>query len=293
MADELGGDLFLDEEDVISTEPSLDIPANFDWIFLKNGQTLFLQVLKTVGVPESETIESNAARIMSSKCEENIKVGTDFLKQMSTSFLVCYQNVEQIKCANQKMMKLEKSFLDLFDNPVLNLKWSCLVRTCGLQTSDGTNILLNHVLQHFWSSLVLHGSHELSEQGENSNSVPINASSTEPEDIEVQSRVREEFNGGPQMYKIPVSKTDNTDVEVDKYYLLSLIERLGYDVLSRPGKFLFNAIPEVEVFLYLHNTVENIVKNQLETHVDKEILKNCLKVLNEDIQLRCRELTVL
>jgi hypothetical protein len=50
---------------------------------------------------------------------------------------------------------------------------------------------------------------------------------------------------------------------------------------------LFNAIPEVvAVFLYLHNTVENIVKIQLEAHVDKEIVKNCLKVLNEDIQLR-------
>lgn len=99
--------------------------------------------------------------------------------------------------------------------------------------------------------------------------------------------MREEFNGGPQTYKIPVSKTDNADVEVDKYYLRSLIERLWHDVLSRPGKFLFNATPEVvEVFLYLHNTVENIVKSQLETHVDKEIGKNCLKVLNEDIQLR-------
>ena len=60
-----------------------------------------------------------------------------------------------------------------------------------------------------------------------------------------------------------------------------------YDVLSRPDRFLFNAIPEVvAVFLYLHNTVENIVKIQLEAHVDKEIVKNCLKVLNEDIQLR-------
>jgi hypothetical protein len=82
LADELGGNLFLDEEDVVSTEPSLDIPSNFDWIFLKNGQAFFLQVLKTVGVPESETIESNAARVMSSKCEENIKVGTDFFKQI-------------------------------------------------------------------------------------------------------------------------------------------------------------------------------------------------------------------
>ena len=49
---------------------------------------------------ESETIESNAAREMLLKYEENIEVVTDFLKQMSASFLVCYQNAEQIKCPN-------------------------------------------------------------------------------------------------------------------------------------------------------------------------------------------------
>ena len=55
---------------------------------------------------------------------------------------------------------------------------------------------------------------------------------------------------------------------------MSLIERLGSDVLVQPGKFLLIPIPEiVEVFVYLHNTVERIVKNQLGSHPDKDILK--------------------
>jgi hypothetical protein len=43
LADELGGNLFLDEEDVVSTEPSLDIPSNFDWIFCKTVKLSFFK----------------------------------------------------------------------------------------------------------------------------------------------------------------------------------------------------------------------------------------------------------
>ena len=81
--------------------------------------------------------------------QESIEVETNFVKQMSASFLVCYQNVEQINCQNKKTMNLERSFATLHDESFIKEKWSCLVGSCGLQTSDGANIRLNHVLQHF------------------------------------------------------------------------------------------------------------------------------------------------
>ena len=294
MADEMGVDFSGEEDDGSLAEPNLEIPTNVDWIYSENGRSFFQQVLETVGVQESETIESNAAREMLLKYEENIEVVTDFLKQMSASFLVCYQNAEQIKYPNRKMLNLERSFATLRDDSFINGKWSCVVCSCGLQNADGTNILLNHVLEHFWSSLVLQGLHEVSKQGDDSSS---SYSSTVTQDIEVESirehagwvfkRVREIINAGPEIYKIPLSKADNTEVEVDKLYILSLIERLGSDVLVQPGKFLFTPIPEiVEVFVYLHNTVERIVKNQLGSHPDKDILKDCLELLSKDPQLR-------
>ena len=129
---------------------------------------------------------------------------------MSASFLVCYQNAEQIKCPNRKMLSLERSFATLRDDYFINGKWSCVACSCGLQNADGTNILLNHVLQHFWSSLVLQGLHEVSKQGDDSNS---SYSSTVTQGIEVESireyagwvfkRVREIINAGPEIYKIP------------------------------------------------------------------------------------------
>ena len=36
---------------------------------------------------------------------QNMDVVVDFLKEMFTSFNDCYKNVEQIKCANKKMVK--------------------------------------------------------------------------------------------------------------------------------------------------------------------------------------------
>jgi hypothetical protein len=55
------------------------------------------------------------------------------------------------------MIELESSIMMYHDDVSINEKWSCLLRVCDMGKSDGTNILFNHILQHFWSSLVLKG----------------------------------------------------------------------------------------------------------------------------------------
>ena len=95
------------------------------------------------------------------------------------------------------------------------------------------------------------------------------------------------INAGPQLQKIQISKTNNVEIAVDKHYLQSLIERLGKDNLVQPGKFLFMTEPSVvEIFIYLHEIVEKIVKDGLNVCVDKDILKKCLQHLSEDKTLR-------
>ena len=106
----MGVDFLGEEDDGPLAEPNLEIPTNVNWIYPENGRSFFQQVFETVGVQESETIKSNTAREILFKYEVNIKVVTDFLKQISASFLVCYQNAEQIKCPNRKMLNLERSF---------------------------------------------------------------------------------------------------------------------------------------------------------------------------------------
>ena len=94
------------------------------------------------------------------------------------------------------------------------------------------------------------------------------------------------FQHGQDMYKIQVSKTNETCVEVSRQHLLDLIKRLGEDVLVQPVKFLFSPIPQVtEIFSYLEFVVERLVKTALDSNADKDILKKCIQFLSDDLQL--------
>ena len=275
---------------------------------LSQGRQLFHKVLQIVSNPENETGESSAAQTLLSKTFQHDEGRCDnlailFLKEISMSFHSCFRNVQDFKCVNVKMTKLESSFKTLREKASITTNWALLLDACGLDVSETTNNILNHVLQHCWTSIVLAESHDLNEEHEFFTKLSDSLSSN-PHDEEndvnsiegktvqehagwVFKRVRDLINTGPQVHKIQVSKTNATESEVDKNYFQSLIERLGKDNLVQPGKFLF--IPEssvVEVFIYLHEILEKIVKDGLKTCVDKDILKKCLQYLSEDKDLR-------
>jgi hypothetical protein len=91
---------------------------------------------------------------------------------------------------------------------------------------DGTNILFIHVIQHFWGCLVLNDSHELSELDNSASSSSSSTIQSFTDDIESKSirehagwvfkQVRDLFNGGPETYKVQVSKSDSVEIEVNK-----------------------------------------------------------------------------
>ena len=102
----------------------------------------------------------------------------------------------------------------------------------------------------------------------------------------VLKRVRNLFNSRPDTYKVRVSKSDSSEIEENKHFILALIETLGNDVLVQQGRFRFVPVPGVmDVFIYLHNIVERIVKEGLSTDASEDILKKCLAVLSEDNEL--------
>ncbi len=234
----------LDLEEENTPTPCLTNPQNLNWIFSERGQAFFRKVLNTVGLAESETMESRAARAIFShakKTQKSIDVAVEFLKEISTCFQVCYQNIQDIKCLNKKMVHLERSFETLRDNLSIKNKWCLLLNSCGLQVSDATNMVLNHVLQHFWSSVVLENSGELDETSATIDLFTTSAGSAacsstaslestqcvdELENIEAKSiqehagwvckRVRDLFKDGPEVHKIQLSKTNNVQIEVDK-----------------------------------------------------------------------------
>ena len=100
-------------------------------------------------------------------------------------------------------------------------------------------------------------------------------------------RARDLVQSGCTTLKIQVSKADDSFCEVSKQRLLDIFKDLGEDVLVESGKYLF--IPKEEVvpvFLYLHSLLEKMVKSNLETSTNKDVLKECLEAVSKDKRLR-------
>ena len=133
MAESVSDVIFEDEN---TSTLELKNPQNLSWIFSQRGQTFFRNVLDTVGRPGSKTVEASAARAIFSHMIDSIDVADEFLKEVSCCFQVCYQNIEDIKCLNKKMVNLERSFGTLRDNVSLRNKWSLLLNSCGLCISQ-------------------------------------------------------------------------------------------------------------------------------------------------------------
>ena len=62
------------------------------------------------------------------------------------------------------MTKLESSFKTLRDKASITANCGLLLDACGLDVSETTNNILNHVYQHFWTSIVLAESHDLNDE---------------------------------------------------------------------------------------------------------------------------------
>ena len=260
MAAECESESCMDEE---MSNVSDEIPQNLNWIYSEKGRQFFHKVLENVSNPENEISESSAARTLLTRTFQNYEevddLAVSFLKELSISFDSCFRSVQGMKCVNAKTTKLESSFATLREKPSITTKWALLLDACGLQLSVGTNNILNHVLHHLWTSIVLGWSNEKHALCTNlSNSLnsttastssdfcqdehdvsPIEANTIQEHAGWVFKRVRDLINAGPQLQKIQISKTNNVEIAVDKHYLQSLIQRLGKDNLVQPGKGVF------------------------------------------------------
>lgn len=293
-----------DENEV--TEDISDFPKNLNWISSKKGCESYRKVLERIAVSTCTTygqdtelkVEQAIAQELLNSSGKNMEAVCDFLKVVSKSFSDCYKNVERINCPKNKVIQLERNFASVTTSAILCESWSSLLRVSGLETtSKSCSVVLDHILQHFWSCLVLCKPKGLSHTTVENDAECLATTSTALEDVELQAikehsgwvckRVRDTFKSGPQTYQLKVSKRNNNCVEVPKQYIMDLVKCLGEEKLNQPGKFLFIPTSEtVTFFVYLHTIVEQIVKVALQKYADKDILKHCLQVLSESSELR-------
>ena len=111
------------------------------------------------------------------------------LKVISNSFSDCYKNVEHINCSKNKVIQLERNFASVTTSTILCESWSSLLCVSGLEiTSKSCNIVLDHILQHFWSCLLLYELKGLSHPIVGNDAECLATTSTYVENIELQAR---------------------------------------------------------------------------------------------------------
>ena len=295
----------VEEDENEAADDISKLPKSLNWISSKKGYESYRKVLERVALSiyvqdTALKVEQTISQELLNSSEKNMEVVFALLKVISNSFSDCYKNVEHINCPKNKVIQLERNFASVTTSTILCESWSSLIRVSGLEiTSKSCNVVLDHILQHFWSCLVLYESKGLSHTtvGNDAECLATTSTTTSVENIELQAikehsgwvckRVRDTFKDGPQTFQLNFSKTNNNCIDIPKQYIMDFVKCLGDDKLIQPGKFLFIPTSEtVTFFVYLHTTVENIVKVALERCADKEILKHCLQVLSESSELR-------
>ena len=97
-------------EEMANVSVEIRQKSKLDLVKEKKVETFF-KVLKFVSNPEDET------------CLNDLLIL--FLKEISMSFDSCFQNIQDIKCVNVKMTKLESSFKTLHEKPSLTKRVVC------------------------------------------------------------------------------------------------------------------------------------------------------------------------
>lgn len=145
-----------------------------------------------------------------------------------------------------------------------------------LQSSDGTSLLLNHILQNFCTDLAFSDSPvccwiTLYSSCSFSSCVDVlEAESIKQHAAWALKRVRDIFTNGPQAQKIKLSEANNVQVKIDKHFVLSLIQKLGHDDLVQPGKLFLMQFVRFWRFLHIYkNLLNGLLK--IDVSADKDM----------------------
>ena len=295
-----------DEENYHDTDQNM----KFNWIVREIGLDNLLQVLRQICYVSDNfddlkvTSEVDSAKEILLFCHENKSAALSFLKVLATSFEKCYLKVQTIKVAKTRQIMLEKHFAATKSDQSLLQAWTTLAMGRSMLNLNEKQVILHHILQHFWSCSLLYKFNDIAHDRASTLSdwgqeqfVPDVGS----EDFStirqhagwVCKRVRDQISSVSDS-KIQDSKANATEHKVPKSYLMSLIESIGQDKLIEKGKFLF--IPSENVvpfFIHLHAEVENLLKSELGKSCEKDVVKKCLERLAEDQKLRDKWKSVL
>ena len=300
----------VEEDENEAVEDISKIPKSLSWISSKKGYESYRKVLErialnTCGQDTAQKVEQTIAQELLNSSEKNMEVVFALLKVISSSFSNCYKNVEHINCPKNKVIQLERNFASVTTSTTLCESWSSLLRVSGLKvTSEHCNVVLDHILQHFWSCLVLYESKGLSHTAVKNDAecLATTSTTTSVENIELQAikehsgwvckRVRDTFKDGEETYKLKVSKTNNNCIDVPKQYIMDLVKCLGEDKFIQPGKFLFIPTSETITFFVLYGEENEVFRAAcilILQRIVSMFVKSKQQIIREQLQLKAQK----
>ena len=147
----------LGEDENEAADDISELAKSLNWISSKKGYESYHKVLERIA--HNTYSQDTALKVELTIAQELLnssKLVFDFLKAISNSFFDVYKNVEHINCPKNKVMQLERNFASVTTSTSLCKSWSPLLHVSNLETtSTSCNVVLDHILQHFWSCLVL------------------------------------------------------------------------------------------------------------------------------------------
>ena len=250
----------------------------------------FRMLLDRLSHPESNIMENErslAEKLNKISFEESHK---EFLDAIAEMFAQCYELKARKKNKRLRAIEIEKKFYEKRTNcSFVHNAWINVLTSANLEKSNDTDNVLQHILQHFWSTI---------------------GSTTEMTDFEITSlplKIPDEMesfaikdhagwaikrardivkSSSVDQLKIKQSPKDNVILVVDKDQALKLIAQLGKDVKQADGHYRF--IPNDDVcnfFLLLHDAVESLLSKSNIFSQGSKVVIMCLQCLATNKQM--------
>ena len=232
---------------ITSLRAVLNRLAEPEFNFIKEEQTTAAAVLKLLNLGESHV----------HKFEK-------LLDSVASFFERCFVTVKSPKKqVNVRASELEKNFMvERFNSVIVNTSWNNILTTADLSKNSSTENVLQHILQHFWSTV-----------GSTFQKINIETdySNAEPDSMELSAisyhagwaikRARDIIkHASDEQLKILQATNMKDFHQIDKSRALEVISKLGEDVKQSDGLYKF--IPTtctLHFFIFLHDRVDSLL----------------------------------
>ena len=267
---------------------------------IKDEAYIACQILKSIGQNMDSSVGEEQATSIQAALE-------NFLISCAKSILSCYDKISTLKIGIQrKQVRLEQEFSKArVSDESINTAWACLLNEIKITNLSGSGVVLQHILQYFWSTLTFSDLRKVYNKVANEESCindkllsagdeHINQKTDEAGHAAilyhagwVLKRVREDCKAGEEKVALRVKPGVENFINVTKEEIMSTISLLGTDEKDLDnGKFHFRPnVTLLSFFMMLHEKSKFLLKGSIQD-INSSAVIETMKKLIVDSELR-------